>query len=74
MCIFDSVSMYMLDFLSYWKTCFIWQILQIEVLLSDSNFASLYTEHVFKEKEKKTWNVKQESQDLWKQKNVWLQG
>lgn len=51
-----------------------WKHLQIGALQSESNLASLCTEHVFKEKEKKTWNVKQESQDLWKEKNVWLQG
>lgn len=28
---------------------------------------------MYLKKKKKTWNVKQESQDLWKQKNVWLE-
>lgn len=59
---------------SYWNTLkrvLYGQFLQVEVL-NESNLASLCTKHVFKEKEKK--NAKQESQDLWKQKNAWLQG
>lgn len=47
-------------------------ILEIEVLMSRSWPLGMIWKKI--KKEKKTWKVKQESQDLWEQKNVWLQG
>lgn len=61
--------------LEYFKTCFIvtdfadWSTTWWVKLGLFPSVLSMYLK-----KKKKTWNVKQESQDLWKQKNVLLQG